>query len=64
MVVDGYDDLVTLLGGKEYQRFEPREQYIGSDHSTNGSNHQLCLFVRITTPTLMVSHGSTRVGIG
>lgn len=26
-----HDDLVTLLGGKEYQRFEPRGQYIGSD---------------------------------
>lgn len=26
-----HDDLVTLLAGKEYQRFEPREQYIGSD---------------------------------
>lgn len=26
-----HDDLVTLLSGKEYQRFTPREQYIGSD---------------------------------
>ena len=26
-----HDDLVTLLTGKEYQRFEPRGQYIGSD---------------------------------
>ena len=26
-----HDDLVTLLGGKEYQRFTPRGQYIGSD---------------------------------
>ena len=26
-----HDDLATLLGGKEYQRFEPRGQYIGSD---------------------------------
>ena len=26
-----HDDLVTLLDGKEYQRFEPRGQYIGSD---------------------------------
>lgn len=26
-----HDDLVTLLAGKEYQRFEPRGQYIGSD---------------------------------
>lgn len=26
-----HDDLVTLLSGKEYQRFEPRGQYIGSD---------------------------------
>ena len=26
-----HDDLVTLLGGKEYVRFEPRGQYIGSD---------------------------------
>ena len=26
-----HDDLVTLLNGKEYVRFEPRGQYIGSD---------------------------------
>ena len=26
-----HDDLVTLLGGKEYVRFEPRGQYIGMD---------------------------------
>lgn len=26
-----HDDLATLLSGKEYQRFEPRGQYIGSD---------------------------------
>ncbi len=26
-----HDDLVTLLSGKEYVRFEPRGQYIGSD---------------------------------
>lgn len=26
-----HDDLTTLLSGKEYQRFEPRGQYIGSD---------------------------------
>lgn len=26
-----HDDLVTLLNGKEYQRFVPRGQYIGSD---------------------------------
>ena len=26
-----HDDLVTLLSGKEYQRFVPRGQYIGSD---------------------------------
>lgn len=26
-----HDDLVTLFGGKEYQRFVPRGQYIGSD---------------------------------
>lgn len=26
-----HDDLVTLLDGKEYQRFVPRGQYIGSD---------------------------------
>ena len=26
-----HDDLVTLLGGKEYVKFEPRGQYIGSD---------------------------------
>lgn len=26
-----HDDLVTLLGGKEYQNFIPRGQYIGSD---------------------------------
>lgn len=26
-----HDDLVTLLGGKEYQQFVPRGQYIGSD---------------------------------
>lgn len=26
-----HDDLVTLLGGKEYHRFTPRGQYIGSD---------------------------------
>lgn len=26
-----HDDLATLLNGKEYQRFEPRGQYIGSD---------------------------------
>lgn len=26
-----HDDLVTLLSGEEYQRFEPRGQYIGSD---------------------------------
>lgn len=26
-----HDDVVTLLGGKEYQRFVPRGQYIGSD---------------------------------
>ena len=26
-----HDDLVTLLSGKEYQQFEPRGQYIGSD---------------------------------
>ena len=26
-----HDDLVTLLAGKEYQRFMPRGQYIGSD---------------------------------
>lgn len=26
-----HDDLVTLLGGKEYQNFVPRGQYIGSD---------------------------------
>ena len=26
-----HDDLATLLSGKEYQRFEPRDQYIGSD---------------------------------
>lgn len=26
-----HDDVVTLLGGKEYQRFAPRGQYIGSD---------------------------------
>ena len=26
-----HDDLVTLLSGKEYARFEPRGQYIGSD---------------------------------
>lgn len=26
-----HDDLVTLLSGKEYQRYEPRGQYIGSD---------------------------------
>lgn len=29
-----HDDLVTLLSGKEYQRFEPRGQYIGSDPAT------------------------------
>lgn len=26
-----HDDVVTLLGGKEYERFVPRGQYIGSD---------------------------------
>ena len=26
-----HDDVVTLLGGKEYQQFIPRGQYIGSD---------------------------------
>lgn len=26
-----HDDLATLLSGKEYQRFEPRGEYIGSD---------------------------------
>lgn len=26
-----HDDLATLLSGKEYQRFTPRDQYIGSD---------------------------------
>ena len=26
-----HDDLATLLSGKEYQRFVPRGQYIGSD---------------------------------
>lgn len=26
-----HDDLVTLLGGKEYQQFAPRGKYIGSD---------------------------------
>lgn len=26
-----HDDLVTLLGGKEYQQFVPRGQYVGSD---------------------------------
>lgn len=26
-----HDDVVTLLSGKEYQRFVPRGQYIGSD---------------------------------
>lgn len=26
-----HDDVVTLLGGKEYQQFVPRGQYIGSD---------------------------------
>ena len=26
-----HDDLATLLSGKEYQRFMPRGQYIGSD---------------------------------
>lgn len=26
-----HDDLATLLSGREYQRFEPRGQYIGSD---------------------------------
>ena len=26
-----HDDLITLLSGKEYQRFVPRGQYIGSD---------------------------------
>ncbi|MXV39064.1 peptidase S41 [Flavobacteriaceae bacterium Ap0902] len=26
-----HDDLVTLLGGKEYQQFTPRGRYIGSD---------------------------------
>lgn len=26
-----HDDLATLLSGKEYQRFEPRGQYIGKD---------------------------------
>lgn len=26
-----HDDLATLLSGKEYQRFEPRGQYIGHD---------------------------------
>lgn len=26
-----HDDLVSLLSGKEYQRFEPRNRYIGSD---------------------------------
>ena len=29
-----HDDLVTLLSGKEYLRFEPRGQYIGSDPFT------------------------------
>ena len=29
-----HDDLVTLLSGKEYMRFEPRGQYIGSDPFT------------------------------
>lgn len=29
-----HDDLATLLSGKEYQRFEPRGQYIGSDPAT------------------------------
>ena len=29
-----HDDLVTLLGGKEYVRFEPRGQYIGMDPYT------------------------------
>ena len=29
-----HDDLVTLLSGKEYVRFEPRGQYIGSDPFT------------------------------
>ena len=29
-----HDDLVTLLSGKEYIRFEPRGQYVGSDPFT------------------------------
>ncbi|MEG2317833.1 MAG: S41 family peptidase [Rikenellaceae bacterium] len=29
-----HDDLVTLLSGKEYQRYEPRGQYVGSDPAT------------------------------
>lgn len=31
-----HDDVVTLLNGKEYQRFVPRGQYTGSDPFTNG----------------------------
>mgnify|MGYP000184650334 FL=1 len=31
-----HDDLVTLLNGKEYQRFVPRGQYIGSDPFNSG----------------------------
>ena len=39
-----HDDLVTLLSGKEYIRFEPRGQYIGSD-PYNKWNKPSCVLI-------------------
>lgn len=39
-----HDDVVTLLGGKEYQRFVPRGQYIGSD-PFNKWNKPSCMLI-------------------
>lgn len=39
-----HDDLATLLSGKEYARFEPRGQYIGSD-PWNKWNKPSCVLV-------------------
>ena len=39
-----HDDLATLLSGKEYTRFEPRGQYIGSD-PWNKWNKPSCVLV-------------------
>ena len=39
-----HDDLVTLLSGQEYLRFEPRGQYIGSD-PYNKWNKPSCVLI-------------------